>query len=216
MRSLLLATAALGLSGALAAAHADLISIGLQESGVNGGAITTVATGNGSAIFSGGYGTFTLNNISGAGTPPLTEPALDSASINASSSTAGVLHVFVTEQGLSSPVGINQFLSSFTSNVFNGAITSVQEKTFIDTANGLYTGTLLASHTFTSIGVATSSNATPSLAAPYSETAEYIITTTGAGDVNDTIDISKVPEPASLAVLGIGLLGLGFIRRPRG
>ena len=170
MRSLLLATAALGLSGALATAHADLISIGLQ---LNGGAITTVATGNGNAVFNGGFGAFSVNTVSGSGSPPLTEPTLLSNSINIQSGEgSNVLNVFVTEQGLSSPTGINQFLSSFTSNDIRGLVTSVLEQTLISTGNGLYTGTVLDSHTFTNIGVASSTDATPSLAAPYSETAE--------------------------------------------
>lgn len=217
MRSLLLATAALGLSGALATAHADLISIGLQQAGTNSGNITTVATGNGSAgVVSLSYGTFTVNNISGTGTPPNPEPDLLSNSINVSNSSAASMNIFITEQGLSTPTGINKFLSTFTANDFLGNVISVVEKTFISTSNALYTGTPLDSETFTSIGTATSIDATPSLAAPYSETAEFIVTVgAGGGSVNDTINISKVPEPASLAVLGLGLLGLGVVRRRR-
>jgi hypothetical protein len=35
----------------------------------------------------------------------------------------------------------------------------------------------------------------------------------GGGTANDTIDLQAVPEPGTLALLGAGLIGLGFIRR---
>lgn len=198
-------------------AHASLLSIGLQEAGYNGGAIKTVATdgGSGSVNYNGAFGSFTLNNINAVGSPVLQAPNLDSNAINVSDTVGGTLTIYVTEAGLTSPHGVNLFLSAFTSNIFNGAVKSVGESTYVSTSNALYGGTLLASRLFTGLATQSIVNATPSLGALYSETEEFVITTTGAGDVNDTIDITNVPEPASFAVLGAGLIALGVTLRRR-
>jgi hypothetical protein len=192
-------------------ARANTITIGLQEAGVNGGAITTEASGNGSVSLVGiAYGVFTFNNLSGIGSPILAPPTLSTSSLNVASGGAAVLNVFITEMGLTFPSGVNSFISAFTSNLLSGGVTSVVEQTFIDTSNGLFGGTLLASSTFTGIGSNSSSNNTPSLGT-YSETVEYTITTTGAGSVNDTINLglgtggsSTVPEPSALLLSGLG------------
>ena len=74
MRKLLLAgLAALLITGsAVPKANAVLLSLGLQQAGVNGGAITTVATDAGSPgnlSFTGRYGSFGLGNTGAVGSP---------------------------------------------------------------------------------------------------------------------------------------------------
>lgn len=137
------------------------------------------------------YGDFSFNSITATGSPIVPEPDLYSSSFNAqSTSTTGhVLDVHITETGLTT-TGVSSFLSSFTSQPFTGDITSVEELTFVDTGNGLYGGTQLASTTFYGTGNDSSVDSIGSLSAPYSATVEYAITTYGQGSVNDTIDLT--------------------------
>src|ERR1700712_3183119 len=81
-------------------ASASTISIGMQQTGVNGGAVTTVATGSGSALYSNTYGNFTAT-VTAVGTPS----TLQTTSINLSNASAGTLYIYITEQGLTSPTG---------------------------------------------------------------------------------------------------------------
>jgi hypothetical protein len=158
-----------------------------------------------------------VNNVSGTGSPILPQPLLLTNSTNITAGSGNhVLNVFITEQDLSSPTGIAQFLSRFSSTLFTGAVTSVVETTLLSTSNALYAGTQLSTATFTTGGFVVGTQNSPSLAPLYSETAQYTITTSGAGNVVDAIVIST-PEPASLTLFGVGLLStLAFARRRLG
>ncbi len=126
------------------------------------------------------------------------------------------MYVWITEQDISSPAGVSNFLSGFTSNTWNGLVTSVTENTYLSDSNALFGGTKLATATFTTQSQSMNETvASPMLTSPYSETVEYILTFGGEGSANDTIDMSAVPEPASLALLGVGVFGLGIFKGRR-
>jgi hypothetical protein len=200
-------------------AHADTLNIVAQ---VDGGPTMLIAQSfTGFVAFTGTVGAFTFNSITGVGSPNLAEPALSTTSLNVQSAPGShVLNVWVSQQDLTSPTGVNAFLSSFTSQSFSGGVTSVVEQTFIDNGNGQFGGTLLASSTFLGIGSNSSVNNTPPLVTPYSETVEYTITTSGFGNVNDTIEISApsqpVPEPSTLLLAGSAVGALLLLTKRRG
>ena len=186
------------------------VYIGLQEAGVNGGAITNEGNGATTFSFGGTYGTFNVNNISGTALP--LPSILDSSALDAVASGAGTLNVFVTETGLTAPIGTPFFNSGFTLNELTAGWT-VTEKTFLDSGNGTFTGAALGSAVFTALGAQVQFDSAATGAGPYSITEEYTIAATGAGSSNATINVSAVPEPATWAMFLVGFGGIGFMMR---
>lgn len=194
---------------------ANTISIGLQQAGVNGGAIITEATGNGNVgINNVTYGTFTVNNVDGIGAPNLPGAGLDSNSINISSNTAGTLTVYVTETGVNLTSGLWDFLSSFTSNSLPSGWTATL-LTYFDQNDVAYgTTTALGSQTFTAPGIGSASKGV-TVAGSFSETEVFEITSNGSGNDNLTIDMTAAePTSAALLLVVMGAGGLLLWKRP--
>ncbi len=208
-------------------ASAYPVYIGLQDSAVNGGAITLETIGAGSASLSStAYGDFTLS-AQGLASPTLAEPSVQSSDLAAVSSGAQTLNIFVTATNeFPVPPG---FLSSFTSNALASGW-SLIETTYVTTCPGgvcpvgTTTGTTapaglfgtanqLDTITFTGLGTNMQGAANPGLAAPYEITEEYTIVASGANDTtgaSGNIDVSATPLPSTWTMLIASLLGLGL------
>jgi hypothetical protein len=203
-------------------AYADKISVGFQEAGFNGGAITTVGTGSGAVgILPMPYGTFTINQLNAEDFSVLPGPdVLNTNALDVSSATAGILTIWITAQGLSY-TGVQTFESAFAVNQLSGSIVAVAETTFFSPTNSLYdTGQIpLDTAVFANIGIKGPKDESGLTSGTYSVTEQYVILDNGngIGDNNVTIDLSAspVPEPGSLLLMGSGLAlaGLLYYRR---
>lgn len=195
---------------------ADTVNIGLEE---GGGPIATVASATGQTSFTGSFGSFSSVTVAGHGQGVLTAPDLLFAdTIDTATASGGTLMVWVTDQGLSAPLGTLPFTSSFTANVVPAGWT-ITESTFVSSTNALFGGTPLSAATFSAIGTGIQTAMAVTGPGPYSVTEEFIISASGAGDANNTIDLSatsvSATEPSPLIGLAVGLVGVGFLLRRR-
>jgi hypothetical protein len=198
---------------ALAAPAQAVVSIGLQQVGVNGGVTTTVASGPTFASFSGSYGTFELNLVTGAdGVAPA---LLGSTSLNINfTGSGGQLDVYVTRDSIAGPVP-SAFESAFTANTLPlGWV--VTEYTYVSDVNALYAGSLLSSKSFLAIGTDEQTSLyAGGGAGPYSVTTRYSLNAPSTGSALSTINVSVVPEPQGYALALASLAVIGFVGRRR-
>jgi hypothetical protein len=189
-------------------AAANLISVGLQY---DASAISTVGSGDNRVLLPGLlFEGFTLGLTVTTGDGCLMRCTRDARFLDStasiSSGDAGSLRIFVTEQDLGGELGEPRLLNGFTVDGLTAG--SVEYRTLIDGANGLYVGTTIAAASFTDNGI----NRSPipveePIPAPYSLTEEITFSSTGAGGVFGSVTLNywdrSVPEPN----IGVWLLG---------
>jgi hypothetical protein len=198
----------------------------------NGGGFTTIdnQTGgsnpdgnpvNGIIAFNGSAGVWSINTGNAFGPPVEVLPLLlDLSSFNATTSGGGTgansLTMFVTIAGLSGPLDLSAFNHIGGTSSNTGA--TITSQAFIDPTNSMYCSSGFGSGKCTSItslisltGGTFAGNGSgngPAGSGTYSVTLEITLSSAAADQTSFDSEL-QIPEPATLSVLGAGLLALG-------
>jgi hypothetical protein len=180
----------------------------------------STSSASGSAVLSlAGTLNYSFILVTANGVPLIPTPNLNSVTLDTTSKAPATLTVWVTQTGLTNLFPIN-LASSFTINKLTGLSESVTITNYIDASNAAYgTATQIGSDTLAKTGVVGDLGPI-NFAAPamtlFSETQKYVINFDAAFEsVSLSSQIVDAPEPVSIAMLGVGMLGLGMVRRSK-
>jgi hypothetical protein len=212
-----IAMAGLLILGLSQRAHANLqVTLAAQNPAAAAASANNDNLGNGDLSFNLASGQFlSSGQAHGETSGVINSPAtMDLSTVTVSSLGAGTVILVFSMNNVNSPVGPGTISETISSHVIGNGSVSIAYTTLGDNSNTLYDSTIppngQASLTTANDTVASASGGFTATA-PYSLTEKLTLTFSGAGSISISTDSSArfaVPEPSSMAMAGLGAVGL--------
>jgi hypothetical protein len=167
----------------------------------------------------GAVGSWSMSVAAGSGNGWSSIFGIDLTSFAASSNSGGTLRITLTETGLNmgangGPVTVNSAIGGTTQGTVSYSSWLDDANNPMNVANPAGQGSLLFSGSSSSMAFAATGQGTTLASDPFAMTLQVDITHNGRA--TSSFDFSaNVPEPGTLALLSVALLGAGFAARRR-